>query len=117
MENVTKEMPKVEDPSMTKTQTPVPEGWQFKDDAVLSLHWKEYSILMASLSPFEPAIAILNTLKNKAINEGKLLPFYPEDVTKRNEFGQVMEIRKDFGSVKSETKSNAVTLNDLTKTN
>lgn len=111
MENTTKEMPKVED--VMNTKAPSPEGWQFKDDATITMHWKQYSIIMAALAPFEAPIAIMNTLKNQAINDGKLIPFYPEDVTERNEFGQVMKLRENFGK---ENKSNAVTLTDVNTT-
>lgn len=100
MENTTKdvEMPK---------DTEAPLGWQFKDSATITMHWKEYSVIMAALAPFEMPLAIMNNLKNQAIQDGKLLPIFEKDIESKNEFGQIVKLKEGFGK---ESTSNSLVL-------
>lgn len=92
-----------------------PEGWKFKDDYFIQMHYSHFVQVMSSLAMFEQPLAIMNTLKNKAIEDGGLLPFFESDILERvtNERGQIIDykLREDFGKASALKKeSNALIL-------
>ena len=83
-------------------------------DGKITLQWQEYIGLMNVSKPFEMAIAIANIVRDRAIQEHKLLPFFKNDVEDVIEDGKVVgqKLKDSFGK-KAVKEDNSLTLEDV----